>query len=139
MAEISREHYTCTAAIIWCFDDRFNPALIEIREKIGGNCDVVSIAGGAKDLVNPERSEHRDYLLRQIELSIKLHDTRRVILMTHSDCGAFGGLTEFGGSEEKEFATHEKLLQAAKTVLEARFPDIKIETHFCNFTSCLII
>jgi carbonic anhydrase len=35
-----------------------------------------------------------EFVLEQIRKSIRLHGTRRVILMVHSDCGAYGGLAE---------------------------------------------
>lgn len=140
MAQLSREHYHTDAAVVWCFDARFKPALQELSEKLNlKNIDVISVAGGAKNLSSPEKPEYRNFILQQIDASVRLHGAKRVILMTHSDCGAYGGLAAFGGKEDAEFQKHEKELQSAKTLAEARFPDLKTEAYFCNFSDCLAI
>lgn len=55
------------------------------------------MAGGAKSLASPEHEADREFLLAQVEKSIRLHGTDRVILMLHSDCGAYGGLHKIFG------------------------------------------
>src|SRR3989344_2903432 len=102
MTKLSKEHYQAEAVVIWCFDARFSPALEELKQKLGlKKIDLVSVAGGAKALavLNDEASE-KAYLLQQVAVSVKLHQARQVVLMTHSDCGAFGGLKAFGDSVE---------------------------------------
>ena len=100
-------HYTAGAFIVRCFDDRFRPVFEKFLslQKIK-HADFTSVAGGAKALASPERKSDREFLLREIEKSIKLHRTRRVILFTHYDCGAYGGMARFSGDPEKQFALH---------------------------------
>src|SRR5882672_5356386 len=93
-----REKYLCDAAVIWCFDNRFELGFRKFLKRRGvSNTDPVKIAGGAKWLATPELEAEREFVLEQIRKSIHLHGTRRVILMLHSDCGAYGGLEQFGG------------------------------------------
>src|SRR6476661_8925358 len=88
-----RNKYQCDAAILWCFDNRFDLAFRKFLMRNGiVNTDPIKIAGGAKSLASPEQESDREFVLDQIRKSIRLHDTRHVILMVHSDCGAYGGL-----------------------------------------------
>ena len=71
------------------------------------NSDPIKIAGGAKVLASPEREADREFVLDQIRKSMRLHGTRRVILMVHSDCGAYGGLAGgfAGDTGQKRYIT----------------------------------
>src|SRR5205085_9727642 len=85
-----RERYHCDAAIVWCFDNRFELGFRKFLKRVGvANSDPIKIAGGAKSLASPEHESDREFVLEQIRKSIRLHGTRRVILMLHSDCGAY--------------------------------------------------
>src|SRR6204780_3888244 len=110
-----REKYHCDAAILWCFDNRFELGFRKFLKKIGVNySDPIKIAGGAKSLASPAQESDREFVLNQIRTSMRLHDTRRVILMLHSDCGAYGGLDGgFGGDTQSEAAHHERELKRA--------------------------
>src|SRR5438477_4094428 len=103
-----REKYQCDAAIIWCFDNRFDLGFRKFLKRAGvANSDPIKIAGGAKCLASPERESDCEFVLEQIRKSIRLHATRRVILMLHSDCGAYGGLDDgFGGDARAEAEHH---------------------------------
>src|SRR5580692_4614635 len=90
-----REKYHCDAAILWCFDNRFELGFRKFLKRIGVNSsDPIKIAGGAKCMASPEHETDREFVLEQIRKSMRLHGTRRVILMLHSDCGASAGLLQ---------------------------------------------
>ena len=81
-----REKYHCDAAILWCFDNRFELGFRKFLKRIGVvNSDPIKVAGGAKCLASPEQESDRAFVLDQIRKSIRLHGTTRVILMVHSD------------------------------------------------------
>ena len=63
--------------------------------------------GGAKCLATPEQESEREFVVEQIRKSMRLHGTDRVVLMVHSDCGAYGGLARFRGDEEAEARYHQ--------------------------------
>src|SRR2546430_4670825 len=87
-----RATYECDAAIVCCFDNRFELGFRKFLKYLGVvNSDPIKVAGGAKCLADSTRHEDMEFVLDQIRASIRLHGTRRVILMTHSDCGAYGG------------------------------------------------
>jgi hypothetical protein len=130
-----REKYHCDAAILWCFDNRFELGFRKFLKRIGVNSsDPIKIAGGAKCMASPEHETDREFVLEQIRKSMRLHGTRRVILMLHSDCGAYGGLTAgFGGDAAAEAIHHERELQRAATNLRAAIPGIEVQGYFVDF------
>ena len=130
-----REKYQCDAAILWCFDNRFELGFRKFLKRIGVmNSDPIKIAGGAKVLASPEHESDREFVLDQIRKSIRLHGTKRVILMVHSDCGAYGGLAAgFKRDAAAEAAHHECELQRAAANLKAAIPDLEVQAYFVDF------
>ena len=133
--EAPRERYFCDAAIIWCFDNRFELGFRKFLKRVGvANSDPIKIAGGAKCLASPELESDREFVLEQIRTSIRLHGTRRVILMVHSDCGAYGGLAGgFGGDAQAEAAHHQRELARAAANLLETIPGIEVQGYFVDF------
>ena len=129
-----REPYTCDAAIVWCFDNRFDLGFRKFLQRIGVvYSDPIKIAGGAKSLASPSQESDREFVIDQIRTSIKLHGTKRAILMLHSDCGAYGGLAAFQGDTMAEFRNHRDELHRAAAYLKSAIPGINVEVYFVNF------
>ena len=130
-----RERYHCDAAIIWCFDNRFELGFRKFLKRVGvANSDPIKIAGGAKSLASPDLESDREFVLEQIRKSIRLHGTRRVILMVHSDCGAYGGLADrFGGDARAEAEHHHSELQRAAESLRKAIPGVEVDAYFVDF------
>ena len=129
-----REKYQCDAAILWCFDNRFELGFRKFLKRLGViNIDPIKVAGGAKCLASPEQESERQFVLDQIRKSIRLHGTRRVILMVHSDCGAYGGLEGFGGDARREAEHHCADLHLAAANLRAAIPNLEILGYFVDF------
>lgn len=126
-------HYTAQAFVLRCFDDRFYKTFKNfLRERGFQHLDPASVAGGAKVLASPEQESDRDFILRELEKSIRLHHTTRVMLFTHYDCGAYGGIARFEGDEEAQFRFHQEELRTAAAVIREHFPDIAVETYFMD-------
>ena len=130
-----REKYHCDAAVVWCFDNRFQLGLTKYLKRQGIlNTDPIKIAGGAKSLASPEHETDREFIVEQIRKSIRLHETKLAILMLHSDCGAYGGLAAgFGGDAQAEAAHHEEELRKATACLSAAIPGLEIRAYFVDF------
>jgi len=142
----SKEHYAAKACIVWCFDNRFRNALFEFAKSQNLEpYDLVMVAGGAKSLASPNNESDRDYVLSQIETSLKLHRAGKIVLMTHSDCGAYGGLKSFGNDPKTEFEKHGTELSAAQNIVQkflaandlpigqAGLPRVPVEMIFVDF------
>jgi carbonic anhydrase len=130
-----REKYHCDAAIVWCFDNRFELGFRKFLKRIGVvNSDPIKVAGGAKCLASPDQESEREFVLEQIRKSMRLHGTRRVILMLHSDCGAYGGLANgFGNDPAAEKVYHRDELARAADCLGQAIPGVQVEGFFVDF------
>jgi len=130
-----RQKYHCDGAIIWCFDNRFELGFRKFLKRIGiENSDPIKVAGGAKCLASPEQEAEREFVLGQIRKSIQLHGTDRVILMVHSDCGAYGGLEGgFHGDARAEAEHHHEELRRAAANLKKVMPGVRVAGYFVDF------
>lgn len=132
--EVSSEGYVCDAAVVWCFDHRFDRPFAKFLQRRGFvKTDVIKIAGGAKTLASPNPEAERAVVIDQIRKSIRLHQTNHVILMMHSDCGAYGGLAAFGNDRRREARQLEGELARAAAYLDDQIPGIRVSTFFVDF------
>src|SRR5438093_6949199 len=101
----------------------------EARHLVGGSTqdrwrgEGFRLSGGRK----------RSFALGQVRTSMRLHRTNRVMLMIHSDCGAYGGLQAFEGNEEREAANHESELRSAAEFLKSNISAIDVECYYLKF------
>lgn len=109
-------------------DFRFGEAIKNwLKEKgLLNNCDIVSLAGASRGLVNPKNSAEPEIILRQIEISFNLHKISQVILMNHTDCGAYGGRDAFTSSEA-EHSQHVGDMREAKKIILQKFPELEVK------------
>lgn len=115
----------CDTLVITCIDYRFANANQEfINETLGlkDNYDHISIPGSISNLVNPET---RELLFSKFALSVKLHLINRVVVISHRDCGGYGGSASFG-SEISEYETLCADLRKARTLLIEKYPTLEV-------------
>lgn len=112
----------CSSLIVSCIDFRIQKTVEDwARENLGEkNYDRVGWAGGVKDFSS---------ILQQINLSVKLHSIKKVILMNHEDCGAY----DLEGTEEKH---HRDLLTAASAV-KLKYPSLQVEIYFIKLDGAI--
>lgn len=126
--------YIADAAVLCCFDERIRQTVQKFLKKQGIlRPDMVIVAGGAKTLASPRNDFERDFILEQVRMSILLHKSPRVYLMSHSDCATYGGLAAFDGDRERESAHHKTELKRAGELIKERFPGTEVECFFVNF------
>lgn len=126
--------HKCEAALITCEDFRLhqrkdsrNYIADFIKEK-NVDCDVITRAGGIQDIVRGEEAGFEKSLLRDSEVSAKLHSCSVIYLINHEDCGAYSSMN-FNDREE-EIETHLQDLKEAKEKIAEVSPEVKIETYF---------
>jgi len=95
------------------------------RKGLLGDCDVISVAGGVKNIRGPEDLHGEDNVLSQLKISADLHNICKVILSNHIDCGAYGGSSRFTSVEE-ERSFHIAEMRRAKAVIHDLFPALQI-------------
>src|SRR6478672_105971 len=115
--------YIADAAVLSCFDQRIRTAVNKFLQRQGIlRPDMIVVAGGAKTLASPRNDFERDFILEQVRMSIRLHETQRIFLMSHSDCATYGGLKAFGGDRKIEASHHKQELQRAADLVRENFP-----------------
>lgn len=128
------EAYIADAAVLCCFDQRIRLAVNKFLRRRGIlRPDMIVVAGGAKTLASPRNDFERDFILEQVRMSILLHSTRRVVLMSHSDCATYGGLKAFENNTAREAAHHKEELQRAADLIHSNFSGVEVETLFVTF------
>ena len=126
--------YVADAAVLCCFDHRISAAVRKFLKKLGiERADMIVVAGGAKTLASPRNDFEQDFILEQVRMSIRLHATKRVLVMSHSDCATYGGLSHFKGDRDAEAEHHRGELLRARDLLTANFPNIVVEPYFVKF------
>jgi hypothetical protein len=130
----SPDPYVADAAVLCCFDERIRHTVQKFLKKQDIlRPDMIIVAGGAKTLASPRNDFERDFILEQVRMSILLHKSPRVFLMSHSDCATYGGLTAFDGDRERESAHHKAELCRAADLIKQKFPVVAVECFFVNF------
>ena len=127
--------HSCTTFVLRCMDFRLGAG--EIRQvlfeadAVPAHFDEMTVAGGVKSLVTPQLESDRDFILRHIELSRKLHNIKNVVLVNHQDCGAYGGSSALA-NEGEELKAHSADLRQAAKIIKQRFPDLTVQTYLAK-------
>jgi carbonic anhydrase len=120
--------------VITCIDFRLQKAYTEFLEShnMVGESDIISVAGCSRDIVKPLENWHRDSILRQLELSVKLHDPDNIVLLDHQDCGGYAqdNTIAQGLSIEEDKKAHAEWGQKAKNLLKERFPYKDVQVYY---------
>jgi len=128
------EPYVADAAVLCCFDQRIRLVVDKFlkRQKIL-RPDMIVVAGGAKTLASPRNDFERDFILEQVRMSVRLHQTKQIFLMSHSDCATYGGLAAFGGDRACEADHHQTELRRAAALVKENFPELGVKCFFVTF------
>jgi carbonic anhydrase len=90
----------CEGVLITCEDFRLHQRpdgrnlTAELIKTLGFDCDLVTRAGAILDLVHPEETGHNfdKSVIRDTRVGVKLHQAKKIVVMCHEDCGAYGFL-----------------------------------------------
>jgi len=116
------------AIVISCIDYRFWPQAIPLLKKKYGRFDLIQMAGSSKNLTSPSKKEYKITILENIKISVQLHNSQKIILTNHIDCGAYGGSKNFK-SQKEEIKFHKIELEKAKKIIQKKFPQLLIKTE----------
>lgn len=138
---MGRNSHLCQALVITCIDFRIVEATRRWLESQGlsGQYDLLSFPGAALNLVNQKGSIlsmlwgwiKKIIVLYWIQLAVKLHSIKEVIIINHRDCGAYGGSDAFK-TKDSEFDQHHTHLLLAKKVIQKKLPGVKIRILFAE-------
>jgi len=109
--------HNADSLIVSCIDFRFQKYIRKWLDKNFKNktYDYVGFAGATKDLKT---------IKTQLDISVRLHQIKQIVLIHHEDCGAYG--------KESTRTKHVKDLKKAKTVIKALYPHIDVELYYIH-------
>jgi len=126
------------AMLVNCIDPRFTTLSWQYmgllsggdREKLGDNYSHFVMAGGPIGAVHPTFAPwHRTYW-DNLDISVGLHHIKRVVALTHRDCGA--AKLAFGadkvGDRDSESVAHAEALMAFRKEVRTRHPKLSVIT-----------
>lgn len=129
----------CEGALITCEDFRLHQRkdgcnyVADFIKNLGVDCDLITRGGGVQDIVRPPKEGFRESVLRDENVSDKIHNAGMIILLNHEDCGAYAKFNF--PSRKKEFNQHYSDLHEAKSILLENFPGKQIKLFFAELKS----
>lgn len=109
--------HTCDAFVVACIDFRFQKYLRKwLEENMADKTyDYVGFAGATKDL---------ETIKKQLDISVRLHHIKEVVLIHHEDCGAYG--------VESTERRHAEDLNKAKKIIFSKYPSLSISLFYLH-------
>lgn len=109
--------HTCNAFVVACIDFRFQKYIKNWLEKNLQNktYDYVGFAGATKDL---------ETIKKQLDISVRLHHIKEVVLIHHEDCGAYG--------VESTQKRHAADLKKARQIINILYPNLIINLFYLH-------
>jgi hypothetical protein len=126
------------AMLVNCIDPRFTTLSWQYmgllsgvdREKLGDNYSHFVMAGGPIGAVHPKFAPWHKTYWDNLEISVGLHHIKRVVALTHRDCGA--AKLAFGadkvGDRDTETVSHAEALMAFRKEVNTRHPKLSVIT-----------
>lgn len=120
--------HVCNHLVIHCMDFRLqNSIVLQLKLKgLFGDCDIISWPGAIKDFVSPTKSEYREHMFEPIAISYEKHGVRKITLIQHLGCGAYGGKDAFKNKAE-ELERHTADMRQAAAMIKERWADVEIK------------
>lgn len=109
--------HNCDVLVVHCMDFRLQKYLNNWCETTFGsaNYDRLSVAGAVFDA---------DLVLKHVELSERLHHSKKVVLVNHEECGAYGA----AGTYERHKADMAEVQHRIQTLL----PQMQVEKYYLH-------
>ncbi|PIU37307.1 hypothetical protein COT02_01540 [Candidatus Roizmanbacteria bacterium CG07_land_8_20_14_0_80_34_15] len=109
--------HTCDAFVVACIDFRFQKYIKDWLEKNLQNktYDYVGFAGGSKNL---------ETIMGQLDISVRLHQVKEVVLIHHEECGAYGA--------ESTHDRHAEDLNKAKKIILEKYPQLSVSLYYLH-------
>lgn len=126
-------NHHCDNLVITCIDFRFQNIFNDFVNSLK-KCDRVSIAGSSKSLVDEDTCKS---VLKQIDISIRLHKINKIILLEHEDCGAYGGKAAVTNDQE-EISQHSQLCVLANNLIKKHYPKLKVAFFYAKLDGNII-
>ena len=119
------------AMVLSCMDPRFQPIVNNYlkKRKLNGKYSAFTIAGSAIGVTASKFKKWHKSFWDNIDISIKLHKIKKLIVINHYDCGAakiINGKKILNNVSESKI--HRKSFIKIKRKFKKKYPSLSIET-----------
>lgn len=123
--------HACEAVVLACIDFRFWRETMQfVDEKLGiKSYDFPKLPGAAKAI---NEAKDGEISFSCMSVPCDLHHVEKIVLVNHSDCGAYGGLKKFEGDLAAEAEFHISELKKARDIINAKYPGKKVILVFAK-------
>ena len=116
--------------VLSCMDPRFQPIVYNYlkKRKLNGKYSAFTLAGSAIGVTAIRFKKWHKSFWDNIDVSVKLHKIRKLIVINHRDCGAakiINGKKEF--SVVNETKVHKNSFKKIKKIFRKKYPKLSIE------------
>ena len=126
------------AMVLSCIDPRFQPIVYNYlkRKKLNGKYSSFTMAGSSIGVTATKFKKWQKTFWDNIDISIKLHQIKKLIVINHRDCGAakiINGNKEFSGINETKI--HKDSFKKIKKIFKKKYPKLSIELNIISLNS----
>ena len=124
--------------VLSCIDPRFQSIVSNylVKKKLKGKYSSFTIAGSAIGVTAQKFKKWHQTFWENLDISIKLHKIKKLIVINHRDCGAakiINGKKEFSLSNETK--VHTNSFQKIKKIFKRKYPKLRIELKLISLNS----
>ena len=118
--------HQCEAALITCEDFRLHQRkdgrnyIAQYILSLGVDCDLITRAGGIQDLVRQGGTGSADSVIRDVDVSHRLHQVDLIVCVNHRDCGGYDAF-RFKSLDE-ELRRHSRDIKRTLKMFRLLFP-----------------
>lgn len=113
----------CDNLAVMCMDFRFHRRVCDLLSYAGyRDYNLMALPGASKSVLS---ETSRETVISAIRLVVDAHGVKRVIIVDHVDCRAYGGSEAFPNAAAEEQAHRDALSQAANVISES-FPKLQV-------------
>ena len=126
--------------VLSCIDPRFQSIIFSHlkKKKLQGKYSSFTIAGSAIGVTAVKFKKWHSTFWDNIDISIKIHKIKKLIVMNHRDCGAakiLNGERNFNKFNESKI--HEASFIKMKKIFKKKYPKLSIEFYLVSLNGKL--
>ncbi|MFC1802271.1 carbonic anhydrase [Patescibacteria group bacterium] len=127
----SKGVHNCDTMVIFCVDHRFEEVTYLFVKERYKRFDLVPFAGVSKAILDANFDDLDNIVNATLNIAFGLHNVKRVVLVGHQDCGAYGGSKAFNSVEEERNFQFDQLIKAREKIL-LKNPNTEVELFFAS-------
>ena len=126
------------AMVLSCMDPRFQPIIFNYlkKKKLNGKYSSFTIAGSAIGVTANKFKKWHKTFWDNLDISIKLHKIKKLIVINHRDCGAakiVNGNKNFNKVNETKI--HKNSFIKIKKIYKKKYPKLSIELKIISLNN----